>query len=50
MAEKARGFDNALNKLVNIVCKNVIEPEKKILGITHVQCLQRAIDFKNKIK
>lgn len=50
LAEKAQGFDNALNKLVNIICKNVIEPEKKILGITHVQCLQRAIDFKNKIK
>ena len=49
LADKARGYNKAVEKLINIIAKNVIEPEKKILGITHVKCLEKAREFKEKI-
>ena len=49
LADKAHGYNKAIEKLVNIINKNIISPEKKILGITHVKCLEKALDFKNKV-
>ncbi len=49
IADKARGYNRAAEKLINLIAKNIKEPEKKILGITHVKCLEKALKFKDDI-
>ena len=46
---KARGYNKAVEKLISIISKNVIEPEKRILGITHIKCIEKARELKEKI-
>lgn len=40
--DQARGINKALMKMVDYVVKNVKEPEKKVLGISHCNCPERA--------
>lgn len=40
--DQARGINKALVKMVNYIVEGVEDPEKKILGITHCNCLERA--------
>lgn len=40
--DQARGIKKALQKLVDRVAKDVKEPEKHVLGISHVNCPERA--------
>ncbi len=39
---QGRGVKKALHKLVDQVAENVVNPEEKILGIGHCNCLERA--------
>lgn len=49
LADKARGYDRAIEKLINMINKTISNPEEKILGITHVKCLKKAIELKNRL-
>lgn len=49
LADKARGYDKASEKLINIIAKNVNEPEKRTLGITHVKCIEKALKFREDV-
>ncbi|WDV44766.1 DegV family protein [Clostridiaceae bacterium M8S5] len=49
LVKKARGTKNALSKLIDIIEKEGINIEEKILGITHCNCLERAIKFKEDV-
>ena len=49
MVDKARGYKKAIARLIEIIQKDNINFEERILGITHVQCLERAINIKNEI-
>lgn len=40
--DQARGIKKALQKLIDRVAKDVKEPEKHVLGISHVNCPDRA--------
>ena len=40
--DQARGINKALMKMVDYIVKNVKEPEKKVLGISHCNCPERA--------
>lgn len=39
---QARGINKALNKMIDIIVEQVKDPEKKILGISHCNCPERA--------
>jgi fatty acid-binding protein DegV len=49
MVDKAFGYKKAVARLVDIIQKHELDFENRILGITHVKCLERAIDIKNEI-
>ena len=40
--DQARGINKALMKMVDYIVKEVKEPEKKVLGISHCNCPERA--------
>lgn len=44
--DQSRGIQRALKKMVDIVVENCKNSEEKILGITHVNCPERAIAVK----
>ncbi|MDD6211966.1 MAG: DegV family protein [Clostridiales bacterium] len=39
---QCRGLTKALKTMVDHVCHDVVDPENKILGITHINCPERA--------
>ena len=47
--DQARGINRALAKMVDYVVENVEDPETKVLGITHCNCLARGEMVKNAI-
>jgi len=46
---QARGHKNAVSKLIEIIMKESSDFEQKILGISHVQCYQKAVELRDKI-
>lgn len=49
LVDKALGYKKSITRLVDIILKHDLDFENRILGITHVKCLERALDFKNEI-
>ncbi|MCL2852112.1 MAG: DegV family protein [Defluviitaleaceae bacterium] len=49
MVDKARGTAKAITKLVDIVCKEGIDFENKILAISHVKALEKATKLKEEV-
>jgi DegV family protein with EDD domain len=49
MLDKARGYHRAFDKLIAAIEKSAVNFEDRILGISHVKCLNRALEFKEKI-
>ncbi len=47
--DKARGFNKAISKLISMIEEKCIEPEKRILGISHVKSPKKAQAFKDEI-
>ena len=47
---KCRGRKKALNDLVDIVCDNILEPAKQIIGIAHADAYDEALEFMNKVR
>jgi hypothetical protein len=48
--KNCRGRKSALNELVNLVCDNIVEPEKQILGIAHADAYEDSLYIMNKIQ
>ncbi len=49
MIDKARGENNALNKLVDAIGKEGKQLEGRILAISHCNCMEKALRLKEKI-
>jgi len=49
MIDKARGYKKTIERLIELMQKKELDFENRILGITHVKCLERAQHFKNEI-
>lgn len=47
--DQARGIKKSLNKMIDYVCSHVVDPEDKVLGISHCNCPERAEYVKNAI-
>ncbi len=47
--DQARGINKALMKMVDYIVDRVEEPEKKVLGITHCNCRERALMIREAI-
>lgn len=41
--KKCRGRKSALNELINLVCNNITEPEKQIIGIAHADSYEDSL-------
>ena len=48
--KKVRGRKAALNTLVDLVCNNIVEPEKQIIGIAHADAYKESLYVMNKIQ
>jgi len=46
MLDKARGYQKALTRLVNIIKENTPDIESRIVNITHVKALDKALEMK----
>lgn len=49
MTDKAMGTKKAFTKLIDTIAKQTIDFENRILAISHVTCLERAVAFKDEI-
>jgi len=49
MMDKARGYKKALTRLVNIIKENTPDIENRIIGISHVKALDRALALKEEL-
>lgn len=47
--DQARGMDKALAKMVKYIIERTINPEKKVLAISHCNCKERALTLKDMI-
>lgn len=47
---KCRGRKKSLDTLVDLVCDNIVEPEKQILGIAHADAYEESLYIVDKIK
>lgn len=50
LVEKARGSKKAFKRLVELIGENSVKMEEKILGIAHVNCLEKAEKLKAQIQ
>ena len=49
MVDKARGYKKAVARMIDIIQKDKIDFEDRILAITHIQCLERALEIKDEV-
>ena len=49
LSEKVRGSKKALKRLIEMVGEQGVKLEERILAITHCNCLEKAIEFKEEI-
>ena len=49
MAEKVRGAKRAMTRLIDIVASKKVDFENRILAISHSSCLEKALEYKERI-
>jgi DegV family protein with EDD domain len=49
LVEKARGYKKAARRLVEIIGEEGKNLEEKVLGISHCNCLEKALEFKEEV-
>ena len=49
MFDKARGYNKAVKRLIEMIKENIPDPENRILGISHVRCYEKAIGFRDEL-
>jgi DegV family protein with EDD domain len=49
MFEKARGYNKAVKRLIEIIRENTPDLQNRVVGISHVKCLEKAIAFKDEL-
>ena len=50
MVDKARGYNKALAKLVQIIKENTPDIESRVIGITHVKAYEKAVALKEELQ
>ncbi len=48
--KNVRGRKSALNTLIDLVCKNIVNPEQQIIGIAHADAYEDSLYIMNKIQ
>ena len=48
--KKCRGRKSALNELISLVCNNIVEPEKQIIGIAHADAYEESLYIMEEIQ
>ena len=48
--KNVRGRKSALNTLIDLVCNNIIHPEKQIIGIAHADAYEDSLYIMKKIQ
>jgi len=49
MAGKAKGFKKAIDRLIELILEEKLDYENRILAISHVKCVEKAIYFKDEV-
>ena len=49
MAGKAKGFKKAIEKLIELIIEEKLDFENRVLAISHVKCIEKAIYFKDQV-
>lgn len=49
LVEKVRGYDRAFSRLIDIIGEEGTNHKDKVLGISHCNCLQRALNLKEQL-
>ena len=49
MLDKARGFNKALSRMVQIIKENTPDIENRVIGITHVKAYEKAVALKEEL-
>jgi fatty acid-binding protein DegV len=44
--DKARGYNKAAKRLIEIIKENTPDLENRVVGISHVKCYEKALAFK----
>jgi DegV family protein with EDD domain len=47
--DKARGYNKAVKRLIEIIRENTPDIENRIVGISHVKCYEKALAFKDEL-
>jgi DegV family protein with EDD domain len=47
--DKARGYNRAVKRLIEIIRENTPDIENRIVGISHVKCYEKAVTFKEEL-
>jgi DegV family protein with EDD domain len=47
--DKARGYNKAVKRLIEIIKENTPDLESRVVGISHVKCYEKALAFKNEL-
>ena len=48
--KNCRGRKSALNELISLVCNNIVEPEKQIIGIAHADAYEESLYIMEEIQ
>ena len=48
--KKCRGRKSAIHELVSLVCNNIVEPEKQIIGIAHADAYEESLYIMEEIQ
>lgn len=48
--KKCRGRKKAIQTLIDLVCDNIVEPEKQVIGIAHADCYEESLYVMEKIQ
>ena len=49
MFEKARGYNKAVKRLIEMIRENTPDLHEKVLAISHTKCLEKALAFKDEL-
>jgi len=49
MFDKARGYNKAVKRLIEMIKENTPDIESKVIGIAHTKCYEKAVAFKDEL-
>lgn len=49
MLDKARGYNKAVKRIIELIRENMPDPDNGVIGISHVRCKEKAQSFKDEL-